>query len=253
ENRTSVYIATIIIALAGLVTYINLPKEQFPEVVFPQIYVSTMYPGTGPTDMENLVTKPLEKQVKSIKDVEKVTSNSLQDFSNIIIEFDTNVDVEVAKQRVKDAVDKAKPDLPTDLPDDPEVIDIDISQIPIMNINLSGNYDLIRLKEYAEDMQDRIEALPEITRVDIVGALEREIQINVDLYKMQASGVSFGDIEQAIASENVTVSGGQVSVDGMKRSLSVNGEYRDAEKMENILVTSTSGAKVYLRDIADVV
>src|SRR3546814_5143515 len=103
--------------------------------------------------MENLVTKPLEKQVKSIKDVEKVTSNSLQDFSNIIIEFDTNVDVEVAKQRVKDAVDKAKPDLPTDLPDDPEVIDIDISQIPIMNINLSGDYDLIRLKEYAEDMR----------------------------------------------------------------------------------------------------
>ncbi|HEY9561803.1 MAG TPA: efflux RND transporter permease subunit, partial [Anseongella sp.] len=253
ENRTSVYIATIIISLAGLFTYITLPKEQFPEVVFPQIYVSTVYPGTAPADMENLVTKPLEKQVKSIKDVEKVTSNSLQDFSNIIIEFDTNVDVEVAKQRVKDAVDKAKPDLPTDLPDDPEVIDIDISQIPIMNINLSGDYDLIRLKEYAEDMQDRIEGLPEITRVDIVGALEREIQVNVDLYKMQVSGTSFSDIEQAIASENVTVSGGQVSVDGMKRSLSVNGEYRDAEKMENIVVTSTSGAKVYLRDIADVV
>src|SRR3546814_14709597 len=100
-------------------------------------------------------------------------------------------------------------------------------------------------------MQDRIEGLPEITRVDIVGALEREIQVNVDLYKMQVSGTSFSDIEQAIASENVTVSGGQVSVDGMKRSLSVNGEYRDAEKMENIVVTSTSGAKVYLRDIAD--
>lgn len=253
ENRTSVYIATIIISLAGLLTYINLPKEQFPEVVFPQIYVSTIYPGTGPTDMENLVTKPLEKQVKSIKDVEKVTSNSLQDFSNIIIEFDTNVDVEVAKQRVKDAVDRAKPDLPTDLPDDPEVIDIDVSQIPIMNINLSGDYDLVTLKEYAEDMQDRIEALSEITRVDIVGALEREIQINVDLYKMQAANVSFADIEQAIASENVTISGGLVSVDGMKRSLSVNGEYRDAKQMEDILITSTGGAQVYLRDIAEVV
>ncbi|QEC53640.1 multidrug efflux pump subunit AcrB [Anseongella ginsenosidimutans] len=253
ENRTSVYIATVIICLAGLFTYIGLPKEQFPEVVFPQIYVSTVYPGTGPADMENLVTKPIEKQVKSIKDVEKVTSNSLQDFSNIIIEFDTDVDVEVAKQRVKDAVDKAKPDLPTDLPDDPEVIDIDISQLPIMNINLSGSYDLVRLKEYAEDMQDRIETLPEITRVDIVGALEREIQVNVDLYKMQSAKVSFSDIEQAIASENVTVSGGQVSVDGMKRSLSVNGEYKDAEKMENIIVTSTSGAQVYLKDIAEVV
>src|SRR3546814_17610551 len=101
-----------------------------------------------------------------------------------------------------------------------------------MNINLSGDYDLIRLKEYAEDMQDRIEGLPEITRVDIVGALEREIQVNVDLYKMQVSGTSFSDIEQAIASENVTVSGGQVSVDGMKSSLSVNAEYIDAENME---------------------
>src|SRR5690606_32435101 len=119
-------------------------------------------------------------------------------------------------------------------------------------INLSGNYDLVRLKEYAEDLQDRIETLPEITRVDIVGALEREIQINVDLYKMQAAKVNFGDIEQAIASENVTVSGGQVSMDGMKRSLSVNGEYKDAEKMENIIITSASGAKVYLKDIAEV-
>ena len=224
DNKVSIYVATIIICLAGIMTYINLPKENFPEVVFPQIFVATVYPGAAPEDIENLITKEIEKEVKSISGIKKVSSNSVQDFSNIIIEFEPDIAIEKAKQEVKDAVDRAKNDLPTDLDNDPQIVEIDISEVPIMNVNLSGDYDLQTLKHYADDMQDAIEALTEIRRVDIVGALDREIQINVDLYKAALAGVSLDDVSNAIRFEKVIVSGGQISVDGMKRSLSVNGE-----------------------------
>ena len=252
DNKTSIYIITVIITLAGLMSYNNLPKENFPEVVFPQIYVSTIYPGTSPTDMENLVTKQIEKQVKSIAGVKKVTSNSFQDFSNVIVEFNTDVKIPEAKQKVKDAVDKAKADLPSDLPDDPAILEIDLTQIPIMYVNISGDFPLDKMKSYADQLQDRIEALPEITRVDIVGALEREIQVNVDLYKAEAAGVSMDDIERAIASENRTVSGGLVQMDGLKRSINVKGEYKDPALIANIVIRSATGAIVYLKDIAEV-
>lgn len=253
DNKVAIYVATVFITLAGIVTYLLLPKENFPEVVFPQIYVATPYPGASPTDIENLISKQIEKQVKSISGVKKITSNSVQNFSNVIIEFETDVDVKQAKQDVKDAVDRAKPDMPNDLPDDPTVMDIDISEVPIMNVNLSGDYDLQLLKEYAEQLQDRIESLPEIRRVDIIGALDREIQINVDLYKASLTGVSLDDISGAIAYENVIVPGGQLSVDGMKRSLSVSGEFSSAEEIANTVVGSIRGGKVYLKDIAQVI
>ncbi|HET7178235.1 MAG TPA: efflux RND transporter permease subunit, partial [Chryseosolibacter sp.] len=244
---------TVIIALMGIVTYNNLPKENFPEVVFPMIYVATPYPGAAPSDVENLITKHIEKQVKSISGVKKISSNSIQNFSNVIVEFEADVDVDEAKREVSDAVDRAKPDLPNNLPDDPQVIEIDISEVPIMFVNLSGDYDLATIKRYAEMMQDRFESLKEIRRVDIVGALDREIQINVDMYKAALAGVDLGDISQAIGGENVLIPGGQLSVDGMKRSLSVNGEYTNAREIANTVIGSIRGGKVFLKDIADVV
>jgi len=252
DNKVSIYVATIIVCLAGIMTYINLPKENFPEVVFPQIFVATVYPGAAPEDIENLITKEIEKEVKSISGIKKVSSNSVQDFSNIIIEFEPNIAIEKAKQEVKDAVDRAKNDLPSDLENDPQIVEIDISEVPIMNVNLSGDYDLQTLKRYADDMQDAIEGLTEIRRVDIVGALDREIQVNVDLYKAAVAGVSLDDISNAIRFENVIVSGGQISVDGMKRSLSVNGEYTSADQIANTIVSSIKGGKIYLRDVATV-
>ncbi len=253
DNRVSIYVATIIICIAGIMTYVSRPKESFPEVVFPQIFVATVYPGASPKDVENLVTKEIEKQVKSIAGVKKIVSNSVQDFSNVIIEFETDIEVDKAKQDVKDAVDKAKPNLPTTLLDDPQVIDIDISELPIMNVNISGDYDLQSLKKYAEQMQDRIETVKELRRVDIVGALDREIQINVDLFKAASAGIAFFDIFSAVSGENKIISGGQLSVNGMKRSLSVNGEFLHADEISNTIIVSTNGGKMYLRDIAEVV
>ncbi|MEJ7644354.1 MAG: efflux RND transporter permease subunit [Chryseolinea sp.] len=253
DNKVAIYVATAFICIAGVMTYNKLPKENFPEVVFPMIYVSTLYPGAAPKDVENLISKQIEKQVKSINGVKKINSNSYQDFSNVIIEFETDVEVKEAKREVQEAVDRAKPDLPSNLLDDPQVVDIDISEVPIMNVNISGDYDLKSLKRYAEEMQDRIETLKQIRRVDIVGALDREIQINVDLFKAALAGVSLDDITAAIGYENQIVSGGQLSVDGMKRSLSVNGEFISAEQMGTTVIGSIKGGKIYLNDIAEVV
>jgi multidrug efflux pump subunit AcrB len=253
DNKTSVFVLTVIITLAGIMSYLNLPKEKFPDIVIPTIYVSTVNFGTSPTDMENLVTKPIEKQIKSISGVKKLTSNSIQDFSNVIVEFDTDVDVAEAKRKVKDAVDKARSDLPNDLTREPNVQEVDFSEIPILFVNISGDYDLNKLKKYAEAIKDKVETLTEITRVDIVGALDREIQINADKYKMEIAGVTLGDIERAVAYENMTISGGSVKVDNMKRTLSVYGEFTDVNQIKNIVIRSQTGSTVYIKDIADVV
>lgn len=251
DNKTSVYVLTIILSVFGLMSYFNMPKEQFPEIVFPQMYVATIYPGTSPSDMEKLVTKHIEKQVKGISGVKKITSNSIQDYSSVLVEFNTDVDVNIAKQKVKDAVDQAKNDLPTDLPDDPQVIEVDVSQVPIMGINLSGDYELSKLKKYADDMQDQIESMREIRRVDIIGAPEREIQINVDKYKMEAANITFADIERAVQSQNLTISGGTIKMDGIKRNITVTGEFDEMDQINNLLILSQSGAKTYLKDILE--
>ncbi|MFD2246440.1 efflux RND transporter permease subunit [Pontibacter ruber] len=252
DNRTSIYIVTIIITLAGIFSYFNLQKENFPDIVIPTVFVSTIYPGTSPSDMENLVTRPIEKQLKAISGVKEISSNSIQDFSMIVVEFNTDVDVTAAKQLVKDGVDKARTDLPTDLDRDPDVQEVNFSEFPIMYVHVSGNYSLDRLKKYAEDIQDRIEAQPEITRVDMVGALDKEVQVNVDMYKMQAAQVTFSDLERAIATENLTISGGNVTVGEMKRSVRVVGQYVDPEKIGDIVVKSLPGANIQLKEIAEV-
>jgi multidrug efflux pump len=252
DNKTSIYIMTIIISFTGIMSYINLPKNKFPDIVIPTIYVSTIYAGTSPTDMENLVAKPIEKKIKAISGVKKLTSNSIQDFSNVVVEFNTDVNVDKAKQLVKDAVDKAKPDLPTDLTQEPNVQEVNFSDMPVLYINISGDFDLGTLKKYADDIKDRCEALKEITRVDIVGALDREIQVNVDKYKMEAADVTMRDIQMAIGYENKTISGGNIRMDNMKRSISVNGEFRSVNQIGDLIIRSASGATIYLKDIAEV-
>ena len=252
DNRTSVYVLAFLISVLGMMNYYFIPKEQFPQVVIPYIIVSTPYPGTSPEDIENLVTRPIEKQLKSISDVKKITSNSVPDFSSIIVEFDPNLSIETAKQRVRDAVDKSKSDLPTDLPSDPSIMDVDISAMPVMYLNISGNYDLDKLKHYAEIAQDKIEGLKEITRVDIVGALDREIQVNCDIFKMQAAKVTFSNIEQAVAMENMTISGGTLTNNGVRNTVRIKGQFADVQTLKDIVVHSSSGAFVKLSDIADV-
>ena len=252
NNKTSIYVLAILISILGLMNYYFIPKEQFPQVVIPYIIVNTPYPGTSPEDIENLVTRPIEKQLKSIADVKKMTSNSVPDYSSIVVEFDPNISIESAKQRVRDAVDKSKTDLPSNLPDQPQILDVDLSEFPVMYINISGNYSLDKLKKYADIAQDKIEGVKEITRVDIVGALEREIQINADIFKMQAARVTFSDIERAVANENLTISGGNLNINGTKNTVRLKGQFMKVETLKDIVVHSSSGAYIKLSDIAEI-
>ncbi|MDX2191142.1 MAG: efflux RND transporter permease subunit [Bacteroidota bacterium] len=252
NNKTAIYIMTFFFTLFGIISYINLPKASYPDIVIPTIFVSTIYPGTSPVDIENLVTRKLEKQIKSLNGVKKVSSNSIQDFSNVIVEFNANVPVEIAKQRVKDAVDKARQDLPKDLPTAPSVIELNFSDIPVMFVNISGNYPDELLKKYAKDAKDKIEGLKEISRIDLVGARDREVQIDVDMYKMQQATITLGDIERAVAYENLTVSAGTIKMDEMKRAVRISGQFTDPKKIEDIVIKSAYGSPVYLKDIATV-
>lgn len=252
KNRTSVLILTFIVAVFGVLSYTSMPKELFPEIVFPQIYVSTVYPGNSPLDIENLITRPLEKEIKPIKGIKVMRSTSVQDYSAILVEFNPDVDVEEALQDVKDAVDKAKKELPTDLDSDPSVMDIDFSEFPVMNVNLSGDYSIDDLKEYAEYLQDEIEEVPQISKVELKGALEREIVVSVDLHKIEPLQISLNDIENAIAYENMSISGGDLLADGSRRTVRVVGEFNKVEDIENIVVKHEHGNVVYMRDIATV-
>lgn len=252
SNKTAVYVMTVLITLAGFNIFNNIPKEQFPDIVVPTIYVSTIYPGASPEDIENLITKPIEKQVKSVNGVKKVNSNSLQDISILLVEFNTGVNVDFAKQKISDAVDRAKNDLPSDLDNSPMVQEVNFSEFPIMNINISGDYSLEQLKKYAELIKDKAETFPEITRLDIIGALDREIHIDVDLYQMQSMGITMGDIEGAVARENINISGGDIRIKDLKRTLRVRGEFKDIKEIENIVIRSARGNVAYLRDIAKI-
>ena len=254
DNRTAVYIIAMLISAFGLYKFNTMPKEQFPDIVVPTISVTTVYVGNSPKDIENLVTRPIEKQLKGISGakVKKITSTSQTDYSLIIVEFDTDVKTELAKQKVKDALDKAQSDLPNNLTQQPNVQEFAFSEMPIMFVNVSGDYDGVKLKQFADKLQDKFEELPEITRAEIVGAPEREIQVNVDPYKMQAARVSFMDIENAISRENNDITGGLIEVGNMKRTLKVKGQFNSVLDLQNIVVRSSAqGATVYLRDIAE--
>ena len=248
DNKTTIYIFTFILIIFGIMQYLSTPKEKFPDIVFPYFMITTLNPGTSPVDVENLITRPIEKELKGIDGIKHITSQSLQDYSLVVVEFEVSADETQAYLDVKQAVDDSRADLPNDLYEEPKITQIDVSEIPILYVNLSGDLGLVKLKQYAEDLQDEIEGLEEITRVDLIGALDREIQINVDLYKMQAAKLSYNSISNAVAMENLTISGGEVSNAGMKRNFRVVGEFNNVAQIGNIVLKEG----VRLKDIAEV-
>lgn len=252
DNGTSVFILTLMILIFGIQSYQNMPKEQFPEVDWPTVYINTPYFGNSAADIENLVTRPIEKELQSITGIKDIKSTSIQDYSVITAEFSADMDLDDAVRKVKDAVDKAKSELPNDLDQDPTVLDINLSEIPIVTVNISGDYTNDELRSYAEYLQDEIETLDEISEVELKGAREREVKVDIDLPKMESMQVTFRDIENAISSENITMSGGELLNDDFRRAIRIKGEFEDVSELEEMIVKSENQRPIYLREIAEV-
>ncbi len=253
DNKISIYILTIIITIIGLMTYKSLPKESFPDIVVPTIFVQTVYAGNSPENIEKFVTDPLETELKSISGIKKMTSTSLQDVSVVIVEFNTDVNADKARKLVEDKVNLAKSKF-TFVPNQGPIInDINISDIPIMYVNVAGKYDNVKLKEFAEKIKNRIRSLPEITRVDMIGAPEREIQVNLDMYKMQARQISFWDVMGAIQGSNINATLGAIENNDQKPSISIKNEFQNIEDLRKLVVPGPTGGQVFLDEIAEVI
>lgn len=252
DNKISIYILTIIISIAGAISYNSLPKESFPDIVVPTIYINTVYAGNSPENIERLVTDPIETQLKSISGIKKITSTSLQDVSVIIAEFDSDKDPDKAKLLVKDKVELAKGNFKFTPTAGPIVADMNFSDRPIMYINVAGPYDLQVLNDYAEKIKDSVTSFAEISRVDIIGAPEREIQIDVDMFKMQALNITFYDVMGAIQGENSNITSGTISLNGQQQTVSLKNELRSVDELNKILVNGSGGAKKFLGEFAKV-
>ncbi|MDX1601545.1 MAG: efflux RND transporter permease subunit, partial [Salinimicrobium sediminis] len=257
ENRMTVYVIIAIIFVGGLMSYYSMPRESFPEIIETKIYVSSVNPGNSAEDIEKFITEPLEEEFNNIAGVKDISSTTLQDYSLVIVEFDEDISVDAAKQKVKDKVDQEKaattwPTMDNGAKVEPNVFDLNISEeMPILNVNLTGDYPVQKLKEYAEYLQDRIELLPQIKEASVRGAEEKEVEIAVDIYKMTASKVSFQDIISAVSMENQTISGGNVITGEIQKNIRIIGEVKDPAELNNIIVKREDG-NVFLRDIAEI-
>ena len=252
DNGTSVFILTFMIFLFGVDAYQKMPKEQFPEVDFPTVYINTPYFGNSAADIESLVTRPIERELQSISGIKDINSTSVQDYSVITVEFEADEDRDDVLRKVKDAVDLVKPDLPSDLDQEPTVLDVNLSEIPIVTVNVSGEYSNDELRDYAEYIEEKIEDLDEISEVELKGTMDREIKVDIDLLKMEAVKVSFDDVANAISSENLTLSAGEIVNNDFRRAIRVKGEFDDPRQLENMIVKSENQRPIYLRDIAKV-
>jgi len=252
DNATSVFLIAFMIMLFGLQAYQNMPKEQYPEASLPTVYINTPYFGNSAEEIENLIARPIEQEVSSVAGIKNIKSTCVQDFSVMIAEFDSDVNIDIAVQKTKDAVDKAKKELPNDLDQDPSVFEVNFAEIPIVTINISGDYSMDDLRNYAEYIQDKIEDIAEVSEAEMKGALEREVRINIDLLKMQALKVSYNDIEAAIGRENITMSGGEIINNDNRRAVRIIGQFQTINEIENLIVTAEKQRSIYLKDIAEI-
>jgi multidrug efflux pump subunit AcrB len=254
KYRTAIAAFTLILAIGGLASYLTIPKESNPSIEFPQIVVTSIYPGASPSDVEATVSQVIEQEISSINGIDEMRSTSSEGVSTVVVEFTPDVDTDKAYQEVNRAVDRAQPDLP-DAVEEPLVDEINTDDFPIMTINLSGTYSLARLKEVGEDLQDELEGISSVLEANLIGGLTREVQINVDLSALKTHGVSFNDLISTIQQENTNIPGGSIDVDRLNYLVRVDGQFDDpADQIEELVVKTTSnGRNVYVRDVADVV
>ncbi|MGE4553303.1 MAG: efflux RND transporter permease subunit [Desulfovibrionaceae bacterium] len=251
-RHSAVVVLVVFMVLAGVTSYLSLPREDEPDITIPYVFVSTTFEGVAPADMETLVTMPLERKLKGLSDVEKITSVSDDGYSAIAIEFTPDVDIDDALQKVRDKVDQAKPDLPTDLPDDPVISEMNFSDFPIINVVLSGPFSLKRLKVFAEDLEDRIEGVQGVLDAEVVGGLEREIHVLFDMDRVRFYDMPLQEILTSVENANVNMPGGSMDIGRQKYLVRTPAEYQNPAEINNIVAFVRDGKPVYLRDLASI-
>jgi len=253
KRRSTVFALMLIFILMGGYSYSILPLESNPDIQIPVVLVVTQYEGVAPSDIESLITLPIERKLKGIKNVDEIRSVSSEGASMITIEFDSKVDIDDAMQWVRDKVDQAKGDLPKDLEQDPSILEINLSEFPIMILSVTGTASEKQLKELAEDLEDELDAVQGVLEIVISGGLEREIKIVFDKERLSAYGLSFVEILNAIAKENVNIPGGSVDIGKGKYLLRIPGEFKNPALIDNLVLIEKNGKPIYIKDIADVV
>ncbi len=254
NNRKTVYLVIIILLLGGISAYKNMPRESFPQIQVPEIYVNIPYPGNSPEIITDKIIKPFEKELNKLKGIEKITSTATQDFGVLKIEFDFAITPKEAKRAVEEALTDARSTktFAQDLPVEPTIQEIDVNEFPIINVNLSGEYPVDILKEKADLIKDKLEAISEINAVDIRGVQEKKVKIEIRKFDAEANRISFSDVESAIQSENTTIGAGNLQIDGVDNFIIIDGKFKDFKDLENLVVKHENNDNVYLRDIANI-
>ncbi|HFE64817.1 MAG TPA: efflux RND transporter permease subunit, partial [Caldithrix sp.] len=235
SNKTSIFVLLFIVVIAGFVAYVNLPVESFPQIKQPVVFVSVPYIGVSPSDMETLVAQPIENKLKEISKIKKMTSTSREGFSNIVAEFESDIDIDEAVRKVREKVDQAKPDMPDDI-EDPIVQEINFENIPIMLVSITGQQSLVRLKKIAENLQDEFKQIPGVLDVNISGGLEREVKVNLNPARLQYYKLGVNDVIDAIKQENTTIPGGSVESGNLKYTVRIPGEFSSIDELKNVVV-----------------
>lgn len=251
DNKVTVYILVLIIVIMGTISYISMPRESSPSIKIPYVFIATVYEGVTPVDIENLVTEEIEKEIKGISGVKKITSVSRESLSLISVEFTLDVNIDDAIQKVRDKVAVAKPNMPDDIKE-PVITEINFSELPMLYVNITGSVGLAKLKDIADRISDKIEGFPGVLSADVVGGLEREVKIDVDFNRLKYYNLSFNDLINTISAENLNIPGGSVETGKSSFLVRVPGEYKDPEKMRDLVVKGSTKYPVYIRDVADV-
>jgi CzcA family heavy metal efflux pump len=253
DRRSTVLAVMLIILITGIYSYIVLPRESTPDITIPVVLVVTTYEGVASGDIESLITRPIERKLKGLKDVEKMRSVSAEGSSMITIEFIPDVDIDNALQWVRDKVDQAKGDLPKDLENDPSILEINISEFPILMVAVSGQADEIVLKKVGEALEDRIEQISGVLDVVLTGGREREIRVEFDPDRLFAYRISLSEVIRAIQQENVNIPGGSIDIGQGKYLLRIPGEFTAPEQIDNLVLTQRDGRIIYFKDVARIV
>lgn len=251
DRRQFSYVLVLALIAAGAYSVLKIPKENSPQIIVPYGTVVTALPGASAEDIETLVTNKIENQVSGLNNIDKVTSNSNEGVSVVLVQFNANADVNQSIQDLRDAAAKAVPDLPSDATT-PQVSKLDITKQPVLVASISGNLPPLQLSNLGQTVSDQLKKVPGVSEVDIAGVPKREVDVVVNKESLDHYALRITDVMAAIGASNAAAPAGKISMDGVNYSINFKGDITDPEQIKDIAVSAKGGVPVYVRDIANV-